>query len=810
MISTKEKFTQSAIDFIKNHIAKNSKQEVLFAAYLNEAGLIEDIEVLARGDDSEVLAPMPMMDEADVVIHNHPSGVLKPSDADKQIASFLANKGVGSYIINNDATMFYAFVEPLKKRSYQMLDASALASYITPVKNSKTIEKRESQINLLKFIARSFNEKKISIAEGATGVGKSYAYLIPAIMWAYLNNERVVISTATIALQDQLFLKDIPSVLKMLNIKISVVLAKGRQNYLCLLKLADVEKENAGLDFLENDFFNSVKEWSLVTEAGDKNEITFKLENWSDFSSDSDTCPAIHCPHYEKCFVFKARKLATASLVLVANHHLVFADNSLRYKTGSAVSVLPNYKKIIFDEAHNVYASATNYFSDNLTSYMLNRLLGRVYKRKSSRPSGVLVALENILPALHQKNVDKAFKAFDDAHNITGQMQAKMLIFDELNFRLKDNLDSKLKERVIDLMREISTAFLKLASSIRLLLDSLDDEEIDKVVRFEIKSVIDKCNAVSTLASRFVNFKNEPSYVFWAEKTKGSLGKTNVNFIATPLDISTLMQEMVFNPLHTVVMTSATIAVNKSFSFFKKRVGLIDFDETRLSEEVFESPFNYKNQARLFIPKDSPDPSKNSTIADDYVANFIISLCKHGGGKILVLFTSFRSLNYVYEKITDTLGDNAIMVLKQDLENSSKSRLIATFEEHTNAVLLGTDSFWEGVDINNKYLKNVIIAKLPFSVPNNPLSEAKFEELEKQGLNSFLEISEPEMVIKLKQGFGRLIRRKDDFGSIFILDNRILTKAYGKRIISALPKATLKIENTESCVVEAVKFLKEK
>jgi ATP-dependent DNA helicase DinG len=793
-MKAEERLTAAAIGAMQAEIAKAEGNEVLFCGKLDGEGFVGQLYAAARGSVNEVPALFPHMLEGDVVLHNHPSGRLQPSGADLAVASALGNQGIGFYIVNNTVTRLYAVAEPVRVHEAQplktdklakVLDSDGALSKITP-----NYEVRPTQIELLRFVAEAFNGNFMALAEGATGVGKSYAYLIPAFAWARQNNERIIISTATIALQEQLLKKDVPAVQKLLKARdVKVILAKGRQNYLCLRRLAETIEEE-GLFAAENDELFKIEEWGTATVSGDKSELAFKVkgELWSRVCSESDTCLGIRCKHYNNCFVFKMRKEASSAHIIITNHHLLFADMKLRSEGDSeGLSILPAYKKIIFDEAHHVERSATEFFSDNLTRFGLNRQLMRLLRRRGGQMQGVLPALDAALGKRESRFIERAYKELDAVREAMDKLSSLSLLHVESVFRLTAASDIAIKEGVTEPMRQLAAALTALHETLTQLLNELDDDERSSPLIYEGKSVVSRLAGMAALGNAFTHYDEEPETVFWGEKLKTSQGEAFFRYTATPLDISEKMRQAVYEQHESIVMLSATLAVNGDFTFFKKRVGLYNYGGRHLEEACFLSPFNYKEQALLVYPTDALDPQQNSAGFGRYTEEFLLNLYLTTAGRGLVLFTSYRALREAAEAVSGRLSKAGILVLCQGDEERGK--LIRKFEEHGNAVLFGTDSFWEGVDINNKALKSVVICRLPFFPPNAPLAEARAERIERQGGRAFIELQLPEAAIKLKQGFGRLIRRGGDYGAVFIIDSRIRTKFYGKALDEALPEA---------------------
>ncbi|MDC7224977.1 MAG: JAB domain-containing protein, partial [Spirochaetales bacterium] len=384
-------------------VADAEGNEVLWWGKMDEEGRVCHVEAAARGDESSVPALFPHMVKGDVIIHNHPSGFLTPSQADLSVATNLGNQGIGCFIVDNEVRRIYVVAEPIKAKEIEPLNREGVGAFLEPEGELSRFlpnyEPREPQINLLKQIVDGFNLDKVVAAEAGTGVGKSFAYLLPAVLWAEKNKERIVVSTGTINLQQQLMDKDIPLVQKLLGSKVKAVLVKGRRNYLCLKRFSE-ELNDGSLFRGEEDEINLIRDWSESTADGSLSDLSFKPkgELWSKINSEADLCTGVRCQYYERCFVMQARREASAAGILVVNHHLLFADLSLRVGGFGfdGFAVLPPFQRIIFDEAHNMEKSATSFFSQSFNRFSCGRYLTRLYRKNRKGPNGLILKLEKI------------------------------------------------------------------------------------------------------------------------------------------------------------------------------------------------------------------------------------------------------------------------------------------------------------------------------------------------------------------------------------------------------------------------------
>ncbi len=794
---------------LKESIEDAGFQEVLAVGRLEEDGLVSSIVVAARGSDMEVPALTPFMEKGDVVIHNHPSGVLKPSAADLQVASRLGNQGIGFFIVDNEVSRVYVVAEPVEKKKLVPLDIGRLESVLMPGGSLERIypgyEVRETQIEMLRKVARNFNENGICVAEGGTGVGKSLAYLLPAFAWAEENDERIVISTATINLQQQLVYKDIPLVRKILPSRISAALVKGRGNYLCLKRLEDALQETALFQDDDTELLR-LKQWCESTSTGSRSDLSFLPEEnvWQRVRSETDACLGLRCRFREQCFVLKARKEASSAQILIANHHLLFSDLSMRLSGlgFDGTAVLPPFHRIVFDEAHNMEHCATSYFSEEISSIALKKQLSRLFHNRKGRNIGLLIGLQQItgqntptrkVPVLIESTL-KQMDALDS--------RSEVIVGEQGNLRFTPGMDREVADSVLDFMRDLQKLLIDLVDTLHEALGSLTPEDAELPVPFETRLVVHRLEGLASVLERFCRFEERKDEVVWMTRVVVPQGRY-IRYVITPLDLSRLMRESVFEPYKTVVCTSATLTVNQDFTFWRSRIGLHDHSDERLDLAMFLSPFPYKEHVLLGIPGNAPFP--NEADYQDFINNGISRILELSEGKGLILFTSYEMLTRTYNYVKPLLAENGIVVFRQG--DDERSRLLKSFQEDTGSVLFATYSFWEGIDVPGESLKVVVICRLPFRVPTDPVHMARLEAIEKQGGNPFVELSLPEAVMKLKQGFGRLMRRTTDRGVVFILDSRVVRKQYGSAFIASLPETMVCIKDMDSLLLEVENFL---
>jgi ATP-dependent DNA helicase DinG len=794
------RFTPEAAQSLRAAIEEAFGNEVLVAAGLDAERRVATITVGARGTSQSVPALRPYLEAGDVLIHNHPSGLLEPSEADLQIASRLGGEGIGFYIVDNSVQALYVVAEPVEVKQLSVLDVEQLAGHLEAGGAFSRIypgfEARDSQVDMLRFVCGAFNAGQLRIAEAGTGVGKSLAYLIPAFQWVLANEERVVISTATINLQQQLVEKDIPLVIRILGKDPGTMLVKGRGNYLCLNRVREALEESTLFDE-EDEELKAIHEWAATTPTGSRSELPFYPgeQLWSRVCSEADACLGLRCAHREGCFVLKARRQAAACRILVANHHLLFSDLALRLSGMGfdSAAVLPPFQRIIFDEAHNVEKNATSYFSESFTRAQIMKYAGRLYREKKGRGRGLLYALEKVYGRSAQiAELRRLVGALADAAAIL-ETRAAGLLESRTTFRLKafggdtGNPDPRLSDLLLEPLTDLALTINTLQARFSQVLEELSGEEEENPLVFESRLQMRRLAQVAEIGKRFPHYRENREEIYWLESRKSLRGESSVRFVITPLEVSTVMRQAVYEPYETVVFTSATLTVNRSFEYWKNRVGLLSDSGTCAAEAVFPSPFDYQRRVFLGIPKEAPGPEEKDF--PGFLTEFIRDALLVSEGRGLVLFTSYSLLDFAFDTIQPELAEKGLLVMRQGDEE--RHRLLNAFRENTDSVLFATDSFWEGIDAPGKSLELVVLTRLPFRVPTDPIMEARAEAIEQRGSKAFWELALPDAILRLRQGFGRLMRRQDDYGAVLILDPRIVRKSYGHFFLDSLPRTRM-------------------
>jgi ATP-dependent DNA helicase DinG len=612
-------------------------------------------------------------------------------------------------------------------------------------------EFRPGQVEMAEAVEAALADKRHLIVEAGTGTGKTLAYLVPAL----LSGKRIVVSTGTKNLQEQLFFKDVPFLQQHFSRPLKVCYMKGRNNYACRQKIYDGEKENAFLSGLEEVAdFDVIRQWEKTTEFGDRSEIKTLPEfssTWAKVDARSDLCSGQKCPNFERCFLTLMHQRAAESDIIIVNHHLFFADLALREEDFNA-GILPEHHAVVFDEAHELEDVAGQYFGISVGSYRfqdLRRDIGVVSRmKKFGTPE-----LDRVLERMEELSA-RFFSLF-------GEAERRVAFTGREAFR-EDN-----EELYTDLL----TALDLIGSHLKLL-PSPPEETIPLFRRL---------NELST-GLRFIMEQEDERYVFWMEKRgRGCFLQ------ATPIDVSSLLAERLFDKIDTAVLTSATLAVSGGFDYLQGRLGV---SNTRTL--VVPGHFDYQKQALLYVAQHLPEP-RNPAFTKA-AAEEVTRILEHSRGRAFVLFTSYQQMRLIYEKVSFEIDYPTLLQ-----GTRPRSVLLEEFRATPNCVLFATSSFWQGVDVPGEQLSCVIIDKLPFAVPNDPVVNARIETIRRAGGNAFYDYQVPQAAIALKQGFGRLIRSKSDRGVLVLLDNRITRQRYGQVFFDSLPDYgfTTRLEDVE-------------
>ena len=815
----KDRFSEESLQTIKEYLQENNNKSMIFKATFDDNELIQEPFFLSLYKKKNFEETLTKVGKNEVVIRTTKPNQLYPSDMELELSEELYNRRNIAYsLLSSDLDDFY-FVQDIDRIFLEKIN---IENYFSKdgilAKEIKGFEYRQEQEEMAHYIQDAINEDRKIIIEAGTGTGKTLAYLIPAIKWAVVNKKKVIIATNTINLQEQLLLKDIPLAKSIIKEDFSYVLVKGRSNYLCKRLFNElsigrsIDIEIFSMEAREQ--IECILKWGNKTKTGDKAELPFEVypDVWELIQSTTELCLGKKCPYRKECFYMKTRMEKMEADILISNHHVFFADLNVRAETDfdSEYLILPRYDMVIFDEAHNIESVARSYFSVEVSKISFTRLLNRIYQKKNKRKKekSALIRVED---TVDEKNLEDSEQYIYLLNTLKEEISILQNIgdeyFDEIRKIYETNTEAPIrkslnnfemtKSRFLETLRDKKDIFQsKLIdfSNLMMSFNNVIDEEKDKnpeVINFNnhlkmFKAYID--------SFKFINSFEDDNYIYWLDINSK---RTNVLLTATPLNIAEKLSTVLFDNLDRLVFASATIVANGNFDYFKKSLGL---DEEDCIECIIKSPFNYDKQMSVYIPTDIQDSENINAFVTD-ASKFILNILLKTGGKAFILFTSYTMLNQIYYSISKKLMNKGFEVFLHG--DKPRSQLIKEFKEAENPILFGTTSFWEGVDVQGENLSNVIITKLPFLVPTDPVVSAISKKIEEDGGNSFTDFQLPEAIIKFKQGVGRLIRKKTDSGNIFILDSRILKKRYGSLFINALPsQKNIKILEKDDIIEE--------
>lgn len=729
----------------------------------------------------------------------------------------------------------------------EKLDADEVALFLGPdgalAKRVIGYEPRPGQIQMLKAVVDAFNGGKHLMVEAGTGIGKSLAYLLPAALWAKINDVPVVVSTNTKNLQTQLVEKDLPAVLGMLkdvrggvdDQPLRAAVIKGRGNYICLRRVAQIM--DSGLFELsrpELRIFSQILCWASTTPDGDLDSLlggaSVDAEFLPNITCTSEECAGRGCRYYKRCFIQKARERALRANLIIANHSLVFSE------LGAASPVsLPVHAQVVFDEAHNLESAATDFFTQEISPSKLNLLLKRLSLKRGSRKSqGVLHQLANRLAkgvvctqephhTLLDTAITKALAAvidvrrrgnmlFEKLHSLVGANDSSV----RYSFEPVEGVDEIVMPPAPNdkwkAVRAAQSNFRDSISTLVALLGSISDilakDKAEDELELASAETVD-LTGVSSILSEFrdsadmVLAGTDDSYVYWVQHAFG--GQAMGEVCAAPINIGDFLAQKLYSKRQSVILCSATLSVGGRFNYISSRLGLDLIERGRLSTCIAPSPFDYIRQCALLMPSYLPEPVAQDRSYVTELANTICLLSEKFGGRTLCLFTSYEMLKQCARLVEPTLAGLGIRLLVHG-ESGSRNKLTDIFRRDERTVLFGTQSFWEGVDVVGEALSCVIVARLPFVSPGDPVFSARCEQIEKSGASSFFTLSLPAAVLKLRQGFGRLVRHRGDRGVVVIADTRIVTKNYGRQFTTSLPSPLRKCPDVAALLSVASEF----
>lgn len=679
----------------------------------------------------------------------------------------------------------------------------------------ENFEFREDQMNMALDVLSAYQRPSVVAIEAGTGIGKSFSYLVPALEFAFADSEdRTVIATSTINLQKQLLEKDLPVLFEMFGKRCNVAIAVGRSNYICLRRLEEEVRATALFAEDEQSELGKLRAFAHESSTGLRSDYSGRPDAavWASICSDSDFCQGGKCPFFSKCFYFKSKRTLSDASIIICNHHLLFVDSNSRYESSLDYSedcILPPFSRLVIDEAHNIERHATDLFTSEFSAWILSRQMNFIHGYRSTGGGRTVKLLDELLPYCSDKELYEKILDF---------FTVVISNADTVNMALVNRLEYAKITRILltrsnasKVLSDIESVATMLLDNIRRLTGLLSSFALKVMTDEQMKGRVDELNVhirritdIAAVLESFMNVAKWTEDVHFLEIEK----RGNVKFVVfkiAPLEVSGILNNALFSKIDSVVCTSATLDLNDGFSYWSTSIGL-PVTEKPFIRKTYRSPFDYKNRLMLLTPYDAPDFNKdNQQEYADYLCTQIYSAVSSSGGGSLILFTSIKLMDYVYSNLCPSLSALDLTCMKQG--DMDRFALLEKFKEDTDSVLFATDSFWEGVDAPGNTLRLVIITKLPFRMPDEPIYRARYSKLETEGRSGFYCLSLPDATMRLKQGFGRLMRHTTDKGIVLILDSRIVKKSYGAIMLNSLPESYYPETSVNSVATKIESFL---
>ncbi|MFK7931689.1 MAG: helicase C-terminal domain-containing protein [Myxococcota bacterium] len=764
----------------------------VFAIGDMDGSVVRAVTIACRGTVDAVPALLERPRSGQVVIHNHPSGNLGPSAADMHLAGLYGDEGVGVVIVNSDVTADNWVVEPHAERHVNVEKEQVERFFSVDLPRIMPgYEARPQQVALALEVMHGLNEERPIVAEAGTGTGKSLAYLVPAALWAMANDSKVVVSTYTRALQSQLLHDDLP-VLPRAGLDVRYAVLQGRNNYLCKRRLGLAVSENEGAPDADREpVLADLAQWDQVTEDGSRGDLPVELTPglWERVESDSDLTLRVRCAFYDSCHYYQARRRAAAAHIVVANHALLMADRSL--KQAGAQGVLPKYRRVILDEAHHLEDAATGALAARLTVRALQRATAPLLHRRRRKGAIERISIRHLagttsLDEGQQKELEALIgPAVDHTTALREEGPAALEVLGRslppTALRVTEALEETPEwrqeyEPPIQRLMSLYQSSIGVLGRMCTVFEDVVLPEADVPPVQELNRARKRLISQRSVLDQVLDA--DPDRCRWLAQGTGRQ-KDYATLNAAPVEVAPVLKALLWDSLPGSTATSATLSVNQHFSFWQRRVGLFD-----VQPKSFPSPFDYATQAVLALPTDLPLPDEQDFFPA--TCDLITEACRMSHGGTFVLCTSYDAVQRYSAHLREHLPA-AWPILAQG--KTGRDALLRTFRESRRAVLVGTDAFWEGVSVRGLALRQVIVPRIPFRVPTEPLHEARVEVEQRQGRDPFRSLILPHATLRLRQGFGRLIRSQGDRGVVLLLDRRLHERAYGRPMIRSLPPA---------------------